>query len=269
VSLLLDPGFVAGCLAAGALAGLAAGLLGVGGGLVVVPALAFLLPRAGVAPEVALHLAVGTSLATIVVTGLASALAHHRRGAVRTDVLAALVPGMVAGALAAGPLAGRLPGDALRLAYAAFAGAVAVRMLLAVRPRPGAGRLPGRGTLAAAGGGIGLVSALVGVGGGTLTVPFLARCGLAMHGAVGTSAATGPPIALAGALGFVAAGWGDPALPALATGYVLWPAFAVLAAATLPAARLGARLAHRLPADTLRRVFGLLLLLVAARMLLA
>ena len=248
-----------GFLLTGVLAGLLAGFFGVGGGVIVVPALILLFGHLGLGGDWIPHLAVGSSLATVVGTGAASTLAHHRRGGVRWDLVLALAPGIVLGASAGAAVAGALPELWLTRVFAVFLGFVGLRMLLRSRG-PAQGALPGRLGLAAVGGGIGTLSALVGVGGGILTVPYLSGRGLGMREAVGTAAACGLPIALAGALGFVLLGWGREGLPAWSTGFVYWPAVGLILAASIPSAPWGARLAHALPMALLRRAFALLLL---------
>lgn len=253
-------------LAAGAAAGLLAGLLGVGGGLVIVPALAFALPLLGVDPAVVMHLAVGTSLATIVFTNVVSAWSHHRRGAVRWREAARLVAGIVPGALAGAWLAGRLSGDSLARVFGVFAALMGLYLLAGRRPAPHR-ELPGGAVLGTSGIGIGAVSAIVGIGGGSLTAPLLMWCNVRAQEAVATAAACGLPLAAAGAAGFVVTGWQAAGLPAGAVGYVYFPALAGVAAASMLTAPLGVRLAHAVAADTLRRLFGLALLGIAAAMI--
>lgn len=258
-------------LATGAIAGLLAGLLGVGGGVVVVPALAWAFAKMDMAQAARMHLAIGTSLASIVVTGVAAAAAHRRRGAVHTKALAGLTPGLMIGAAVGGLLARKISTAGLRLLFACFLGGVGLRLqwpgtqveARSARARP----LPSSPALAAAGLLIGIFSALVGIGGGTLTVPFLLWRAVPLRQAVGTSAAAAIPIAICGAASFIGSGWGTQGLPPHSTGYVYWPALAGLAPAALLAAPLGARLAHRLPVALIRRSFGALLLLVAGKML--
>lgn len=252
-------------LLTGAAAGLLGGLLGIGGGLIIVPALASLLPLLGVAPEVTVHIAVGTSLATIVFTNSASAWAHHRRGAVRWHDARRLVAGIVPGALLGAMVAGQLPALWLARVFAAFAAVMGLYLLAGRRPKPQR-EVPAGPVLGAAGMAIGAVSAVVGIGGGSLTAPLLMWCNVRAQAAVATAAACGLPLALGGALGFVASGWGNPALPGGAVGYVYPPALLGIALASVGAAPLGARLAHALPAGTLRRVFGLAMLGIAAYM---
>ncbi len=255
-------------LAVGAFAGLLAGLFGVGGGLVIVPVLALVFDAQGVDSGVLMHLAVGTSLATIVFTSLSSVHAHHRRGAVLWRQFARLLPGIVIGAWLGSAIADLLPGDSLRRIFGIFELLVAVQMGLALRPAPHR-ELPGLPGMSVAGTVIGAVSAIVGIGGGTLTVPFLTWCNVAMRQAVATSAACGLPIALAGAIGFLTVGWGDPRLPERATGFVYWPAWAGIVAASVFLAPLGARIAHALPGDRLKRGFALFLAVLGIRMLLS
>ncbi len=255
-------------LTAGGLAGTVAGLLGVGGGMVVVPVLLFVFDLRGIEPAVATHLAIGTSLATVVVTTAGSAYGHYRLGAVDTRLFLRLAAAMVpAAALVSTTVAGYLSGAALQRVFGTFLLVVSGYMLSGWQPPQRSGEGTDRG-LAAAGAGIGGLSALAGIGGGILTVPYLLWQGVAMHRAVGTSAASAMPLSLAGALGYLMAGWGQPQLPAGATGYIYWPALLALVVASLAASSLAARLAHRVPAARLRRLFTAVLLLVALRLLL-
>ncbi|NEX20626.1 sulfite exporter TauE/SafE family protein [Thiorhodococcus mannitoliphagus] len=251
-------------LLVGGLSGLLAGLFGVGGGAVIVPALILIFTHIQLATEWIPHLAIGTSLATIIGTGAASTLAHHRRNGVRWDLFAQLTPGIVLGALAGASLVAFIPDLWLKRLFAAFLGFVGLKMLssrspILETPRP----MPGRLGLGGVGGAIGMLSALVGIGGGTITVPFLNSRGIDMRKAVGTSAACGLPIAIAGTIGFVIAGWGRIGQTALGSGFVYWPAAITILVASMPVAPLGARLAHQLPVPVLKRIFGGLLILVA------
>ncbi len=252
----------------GAGAGFVAGLLGVGGGLIIVPVLVFAFAAQGFAPSVLVHLAIGTSLATIVVTSIASVRTHHRHGAVQWKVFRELTPGIVIGALGGAAIANVLPGEKLRAIFGVFELLVALQMgmgwrVSAHRNLPGAMALSGAGVV------IGAISSVIGIGGGTLTVPYLSWCNVGLRQAIATSAATGFPIAMAGAMGFVATGWDVPLLPPLSGGYVYWPAFAAISAVSLLFAPLGAKLTHRLPVVVLRRVFAVLLAILGVRMLLA
>ena len=253
-------------LATGAFAGLLAGLLGVGGGLIIVPVLALSFAAQGMADEVLMHLAVGTSLATIIFTSLSSVYAHHRRGAVDWQAFRAMTPGIVLGALLGAVIARWLPTLSLRYLFGVFELFVAVQMLLSMKPAPHRG-LPGNWGMSGAGTVIGTLSALVGVGGGTLTVPFLLWCNVTVQRAIATSAACGLPIAVAGTSGFVITGWGNAQLPLWSSGYLYWPALLGVISASVLFAPLGAKLAHRLPSVVLKRLFSLLLLGLALRML--
>lgn len=253
-------------VATGAVAGLLAGLLGIGGGMIIVPALIFVLPALGVAADVLTQTAVGTSLACISVISISSARAHHVRGGVIWRVFLAMAPGLVLGALAGAALAHVLPSLTLQRIVGIAALLVAVKLFTDVKPAPHRD-LPGGATLAGAGGAIGALSSLVGIGGGSLTVPYLAWCNVPITRAVGTSAACGMPIAWAGTAGFVVTGWGLTGTGPASLGYVSLPAAAGVVAGSLAFTPLGAALAHRLPAAALKRVFALLLAVVGLRML--
>jgi hypothetical protein len=252
----------------GACAGVLAGLLGVGGGLVIVPVLIFLFQGQGIDPTVVVHLAIGTSLATIVVTSLSSVRAHHRHGAVLWPVVGQLTPGIVGGAWLGAEVVHLLPGAVLKVSFGVFELLVAAQIGFGVRPVPHR-RLPGQMGMVAAGGIIGFVSGIIGIGGGTLTVPFLVWCNTSIRNAVATSAACGLPIAVAGSLGFVVTGWSVTTLPPYSTGYVYWPALVGVTTASMFTAPLGARLAHTLPTEVLKRSFALFLTLLGVRMLVA
>lgn len=254
-------------LTVGAAAGLLAGLFGVGGGLIMVPALAFLLPRQGIGETVVMQVAIGTSLAVISVTSIASLLAHHRRGGVLWPVFRRMAPGLALGAVAGAFAAHALPAIALKRIVGVGALLVALQMFLDTQPKT-AGQLPGVAGLFAAGSVIGSLSALIGIGGGSLNVPFLSWCRIDMRQAVGTSAACGLPIALAGALGFVLAGWGVQGLPPYSLGYVSLAGFVSIATASVLTAPLGAQLAHALPPKILKKSFAVLLAGIGLGMLL-
>lgn len=255
-------------LITGAVSGLLAGLFGVGGGLTMVPILAFVLSAQGLSAAVVMQVAIGTSLAVIALTAISSTRAHHRRGGVRWDIFLRLTPGLLAGALLGAGTAHLLSGEVLGRIVGVGAIAVALRMLLVADPAVGRAS-PATWLLGGAGAVIGWASALIGIGGGSLSVPFLRLCGLEMRQAVGTSAAAGIPIAWAGAIGFIIAGLGISGLPAGQLGYVSLPGFAALAVASVSCAPLGARLAHRLPQLLLQRAFAALLMGIGVAMLLA
>ncbi len=255
--------------ACGALAGLIAGLFGVGGGLIVVPVLASLFDWQGLAPASTMHLALGTSLFSMIATSLSSTVSHHRHGGVDWRQFSRLAPGIVLGSWIGAGLADRLGSTELRQGFGVAAmllGLSLWRRRAAAPPLPGA--LPDRpGTQSLAGLGIGSVSALAGIGGGTLTVPYLLRRGLPMVRAAGTSAACGLPIALFGSASYLYWGWNQAGLPPQSWGYLYWPAALGLLLGSVPCAPLGAALAHRLPARALKRGFAVLLLLLGAKML--
>ena len=249
----------------GAIAGLMAGLLGVGGGLVIVPALAVMFASQGFADTTLMHFAIGTSLATIVVTSLSSLLAHHRRGSVDWRIVRGMAPSIVVGALGGARLAGYVSSTGLGVFFGVFELLVALQLACAFRPaahRP----VPRKAGLGLAGAVIGAVSALLGIGGGTLTVPFLLWSRVDIRSAVGTAAACGLPIAMGGAAGFAMGS--VPAAPAqgLSTGFIYWPAVAGIVLASVSMAPVGTRLAHQLPRQRLQRVFAVVLAVVGLKM---
>ncbi|MBL8259689.1 MAG: sulfite exporter TauE/SafE family protein [Candidatus Competibacteraceae bacterium] len=250
----------------GAFAGVMAGLLGVGGGLIIVPALAWIFQRQGIAESAIMHLAIGTSLATIILTSISSVRAHHQRGAVLWPAVGRLTPGIIVGAWLGAAVADLLSSFTLQKIFAVFVLAMSVQMGLGAKPAPHR-ELPKTGGMLAAGGIIGAVSAIVGIGGGSLTVPFLTWCNVQIRQAVATSAACGLPIAVAGALGFAIAGLNATALPAWSLGYVYGPALVGIALTSMLFAPLGAKLAHSLPTETLKKIFAVFLAGVGAKML--
>lgn len=259
---------VAGYLVLGAAAGTMAGLFGVGGGIIIVPVLVFAFGLQNIAPEIIMHLAIGTSLATIVVTGASSALGHYRRGSIHRPWFKALLPGLMLGAIGGVFIAGNLSGTVLGMLFGIFVLLLAAKMVFGLTPKPGS-LVPGKAAMTVAGGLVGAISALFGIGGGAMTVPWLSRCGATMTQAVGTSAACGLPIAAVGAITFVVVGWGNPLLPAWASGFVMWPAFFGIVVTSVPFARIGVKFAHILPAHVLRFSFATLLAVVGLRFILA
>lgn len=253
-------------LACGAVAGVLAGLLGVGGGIVIVPMLAIIFPMQGIAPEYVQHLALGTSLASIMFTSISSTRAHSKRGAVRWDIWRAITPGILLGTFLGGLVASDMPSLYLKAIFVCFLYFVALQMLLDIKPKASR-ELPHWTGMTATGGGIGIVSSFVGIGGGSLSVPFMTFCNVPMHTAVGTSAAIGFPIAVAGTLGYIVGGWDVAGLPSGTFGYVHVLALVGLASASFCTAPLGAKLSHALPVKTLKRGFALFLLVMATRML--
>lgn len=253
-------------LATGAVAGFLAGLLGVGGGLVIVPVLALVFAAQGFSAAHVMHFALGTSLASILFTSLSSVRAHHAHGAVEWAVVRGIAPGIVTGTLLGTWLAAQLPTPFLKGFFIVFIYYVAAQMLFNIKPKASR-RLPGKAGLFAAGAVIGGVSSLVGIGGGTLSVPFLSWCNVSLHRAIATSAAIGFPIAAAGALGFLLNGLAAENLPPWSLGYISLPALGGLALASVLTAPLGARVAHRLPVAKLKKIFAVLLLALGTRML--
>lgn len=253
-------------LLVGASAGLLAGLLGVGGGLILVPALVYSFHQLGIHPEHIMPMALGTSLGAIVLTAISSLVAHHRRGAVLWPVFRGLAPGLLLGALSGAVLASLFGNSTLRIIFGLFELLVAAQV--AISWVPAAHRaLPGRWGQSIAGTVIGALSALLGIGGGTLSVPFLTWCNVPMRQAIATSAACGLPIALAGAAGYMLHGWHLDGLPNGATGYLYWPALLPITLASITTAPLGARLAHTLPVPLLKRLFAGVLVVIGVKML--
>lgn len=253
-------------LALGVAAGFLAGLLGIGGGMLLVPFLTFILGQRGVDASLAVKMAIATSGATILFTSLSSLLAHQRHGAVRWALVVRFAPGILLGGIAAGAgVLALVKGRWLALVFAACNIVISWRMLRGARTDAGR-TLPGTPALVAAGVGIGFLSGLLGAGGAFLSVPFMTWCGVPMRQAVGTSAALGFPIAVASTLGYLVGGRNQPpALPG-ALGFLYLPAVAAIAAASVTLAPLGARAAHRMPVERLRRIFALLLMALAGYM---
>ena len=255
-------------LLTGAAAGLSAGLLGIGGGLIIVPMLYLIFSQQAVPQEHVMHMALATSLATIIVTSIASARAHHRRGAVLWPIVFRLSPAIIVGAWLGAVIASALASDILRPAFGVFELLVAIHLLINYRPVTHTTSIS---TTSGIVGGtvIGSISSIVGIGGGTLTVPFLLWHNINIKNAVASSAACGFPIALAGTATYVASGWSVADLPAYSLGYVNLPAFAMIIVTSIITAPVGAGLAHRLPEKTLRIVFALFLLALGTKMLLS
>jgi uncharacterized protein len=253
-------------LGLGAVVGVLAGLLGVGGGLIIVPMVVFTLTWQGVPGQHLMHLALGTSLASIIFTSVSSFWAHHLRGAVHWDVVRRIVIGILVGTFLGSCLASRLSTNLLKGVFLVFLFYMGFQMLTNKKPKP-TRRLPGRPGMFGAGNAIGVVSALVGIGGGALSVPFMVWCNMPVHDAIGTSAAIGLPIAVAGAAGYMVNGLQAQGLPAYSLGYVYLPALAGIVGASVLTAPLGVRLAHRLPVQSLKRVFALLLFVMGTKML--
>jgi len=253
-------------LGLGSVVGILAGLLGVGGGLIIVPMVVFTLTWQGVPSQHLMHLALGTSLASIIFTSVSSFWAHHKRGAVHWDVVRRIVLGILTGTFLGACLAARMSTNRLKGVFVIFLYYMALQMLADLKPKPTRG-LPGPLGMFGVGNGIGAVSALVGIGGGSLSVPFMVWCNLTVHDAIGTSAAIGFPIAIAGTVGYIVNGLNVAGLPAYCLGYVYLPALAGIVAASVFTAPLGVRLAHSLPVGKLKRIFALLLFVMGTKML--
>lgn len=250
----------------GAVAGLLAGLLGVGGGLVVVPIVSFTLVQMGCPIEHIQHIAVGTSFSTIVFTSISSFSAHHKRGSVAWPIVFKISPAIVIGVLVGGYVASFLHTTWLQIIFLLFLSYAASQMLLDIKPKSSR-ELPGTVGLGAAGGFIGFISSLVGIGGGTLIIPFLTWCNVPMRMAVGSSAAIGLPIAVTGAVIYVVTGWGVEGLPEYSFGYIYLPALIGIATASVLTAPLGSAISHRLPIPMLKKAFAALIIVVGLRML--
>lgn len=249
----------------GLCSGFLAGLLGIGGGLVVVPALLLIFPYQGLPAGGIAHSAVATSLATVIITSLVAAYTHHRHHAVAWSVVGSMAPGLLGGALGGAMLTFGLSGIALRGLFGGFALLVAMQMAFRLQ-FTAREHLPSAAARGVAGAIIGLISAMVGVGGGTLTVPFLRWGGMAMQRAVATSSACGLPIALGGSLGYTLMEALAGHAAAIPVG-IYWPAALWIGAASLAAAPLGARMTHRIDTSVLNRIFAALLAIVGLRLI--
>ncbi len=250
----------------GAVAGVLAGLLGIGGGLVIVPMLVFCFGLQDVSDDRIMHLALGTSMASIVFTAVSSASAHHKRGGVEWVVVRRTVAGLLLGTFAGSCVVALLSTGLLKGFFVVFLYYVATQMILGHKPKPSRS-LPGPVGMFGAGGVIGLVSSWVGIGGGTLSVPFMVWHNVPLKSAIGTSAALGFPIAVAGTVGYLYNGIGVADRPEHSLGYVYLPALAGIVVVSVLTAPLGVRLAHALPVDKLKKIFAVLLFVVATRML--
>lgn len=265
--MLLEPQLILELALLGTATGFLAGLLGIGGGMLMVPFVTFILNAKGYPPEYTVKMAVATSLATICFTSLSSVRAHHRRGAVLWPIVRVLAPGILVGSLLGAQLAVALPGRLLSILFAIFVAFSATQMFLNRKPKP-TRTLPGAAGTFAMGGVIGTLSSLVGAGGAFVSVPFMTWCNVKIHDAVGTSAALGFPIALAGTLGYIWAGRGMPQMPPGSIGYLYLPGLLVISLGSITTAPLGARTAHRMDIRPLKKVFAVVLYVLAAYFLL-
>lgn len=261
-------------LAAGTVAGLLAGLFGIGGGMIIVPALIYIFKAQGIPVDALTHVGIGTSLSTIIVTSISSLRAHNSKGAVNWSVWKRMAPGLIIGSLMGAGVASFIQGDSLQSIIGVGAFLVGLKMLFMKNKsleENDLSKLPSPIGQTGLGGFIGVVSAIFGIGGGTLTVPILSHCGLKFQQAVGTSAACGLPIAASGAIGFLVFGqFLSPSvketLPSGVFGFVHVYAFVCVSFASFFTARIGAKLAHKLPAATLKKTFAVLLLVVGVKL---
>ena len=251
----------------GAVVGFFAGLLGIGGGLILVPVLTVIFTAQHFPPDRILHLALGTTMAAIIFTSASSLRAHHAHGAVNWQVVKHITPGIIIGTLGGATLVGMLPSRVLSIIFVVFIFYAATQMLLKIAPKPSR-KLPGGPSMLGVGCIIGAVSSFVAIGGGLLTIPFLTLCNVRLQQAIGTAAAVGFPIAVAGAIGYVLNGMAQSEpLPQYSLGYVYIPALGWIVLASMLTAPLGARATHVIPTGALRTIFVLLLYLLGTRML--
>jgi Predicted permeases len=263
----MDPIYFICLMLLGAFGGFAAGLLGIGGGMILVPFMIMLFPMIGIPEAHMVHTAIATSMATILFTSMSSMRAHHRKGAIRWDIVAVLAPGIIVGGLLSGGAVFSFIDPAwLALVFACFVAYSATKMMWGKPPVAGRG-MPSKAVTALVGGAIGFVSGLVGAGGGFLSVPFMVRSNIPMHNAVATSAALGFFIALANSTGYIASGLAvDTGISGM-VGYIHIPTLLAIVVVSMLTAPVGARVAHLLPVKTLKRVFALLLFGLAFYML--
>ena len=262
-----QPQLILELAALGICTGFLAGLLGIGGGMVMVPFITMILSFRGVDADLAVKMAIATSMATIIFTSVSSVRAHHKRGAVRWDLVKGLAPGIVLGSLISSlGVFALLKGSYLGIFFGLFVGFSATQMFLDKKPSPSR-QMPATAGLVGAGGVIGFISGLVGAGGGFISVPFMAWCNVAIHNAVATSAALGFPIAVANVAGYIFSGMSVQGLPDDAFGFIWVPALVIIAACSVFTAPLGAKAAHTLPVKKLKRIFASVLYLLAAYML--
>ncbi|RTZ15056.1 sulfite exporter TauE/SafE family protein [Vibrio aquaticus] len=255
------------CLVLGAVVGVMAGLLGIGGGLIVVPALLFMLPMANIDPSISMQIALATSLATIIATSGSSAINHFRLGNVDMYVVKWLMPGVVVGGFLGAKAAEWIPAQYLPKVFGLIVLCLAVQMLFSIKGKT-TRSMPSNTATLFIGTGIGTVSSLAGIGGGSLSVPFLNRHGIEMRKAVGSSSVCGFMIAVSGMLGFILHGYKVDSLPEYSIGYVYLPALIAIASTSMMTTRIGAKLASSLPTPTLKKIFALFLMFVAGTMLL-
>lgn len=252
-------------LVSGAVAGMFAGLLGIGGGIIIVPVLAMVFTSQGVSIDVLMHIAIGTSLATIVVTSLSSIRAHHKHQAINWPVVRVITIGLFIGGLIGAVIAKRIAGEDLKLIFSIFMFLIAAQMYFGNTTKAHR-TLPNKPGMILAGTGIGTIASLMGVGGGSMSVPFFTWCNMSIRKAVATSSAVGFPIAVAGTIGFILTGWSVTDRPVMSLGYVNLPAFLSIVVASVLSAPLGAWIAHRISPVILKRIFAGFLFILGIRM---
>jgi len=263
---LLNPQWAFAYFALGAIVGWLGGLFGIGGGLILVPVLLFSFDARHIPVDVSLHLALGTSMATILFTSLASLRKHHHHGAVSWHFVRWVTPGILFGTALGALLTTQISSNFLTVFFALFVYFAAVQILLDIAPHASR-QLPKTPGLTLFGMLTGCLSSLVSIGGGTFIVPFLVWCNFSLRRAIGTSAAVGFPIALGGSIGYIVTGWRNENLPLPHFGYIYIPALLWIAMASMLTAPIGARAAHRMKVDKLRKLFAILLIVIATKML--
>lgn len=251
----------------GAIAGTSAGLLGIGGGLIMVPALLMIFPEIGINGDHMVHMAIGTSLGAIVFSSISSVYSHHRHGGVMWGLFAKVAPGVVLGAVLGSAIAHYLPGDILKRIFGSLEILIAIHMGIGRQPAPSR-QLPSIVPLGGFSVVVGSIASIMGMGGGAMTTPFFMWCNVAARNAIATSAAIGLPTAISGSIGYIFTGWGQQGLPSWSFGYVYLPALLGIVLFSMGFAPIGAWLAHRLPAKTLKRIFAFVLMGLGLNMLL-
>ncbi|MGX9461944.1 sulfite exporter TauE/SafE family protein [Shewanella sp. A14] len=256
------------CLVLGSVVGFLAGLLGIGGGLVIVPALLYILPSVGVDSSQIIQVAIATSLASIILTSMSSATAHHKRGNVPWELFKPIFPGIVIGSLASAFVSEQIASDDLQQTFAVFVVLMAVQMAFPFKVKTG-GNIPSFIVLLIVSTIIALIAGLMGIGGGVLLVPFLSYCGLQMRQAVGLSSVTGMLIAISGTVGYIIAGYDVPNLPEGSVGFIYLPALMGIIISSMLCAPFGVKAASTWPTPVLKKIFACLLVVVGLKLLLS
>lgn len=264
---MLSPELLFAFLLLGAFVGFMAGLLGIGGGGIMVPVLTALFLSQGFPLDTVLHVALGTTMAAIIMTSLSSLRAHHKKEAVRWEIVKAMAPGIIIGTFLSTFLVASLSTRFLALFFSLFMAYIAFQLFIDKQAKPSR-RLASRSGLLLAGTGIGGISALVSIGGGSLTVPFLCWQNIPLKKAIGTSAAIGLPLSIAGTLGYLINGWGSTELE-YTLGFIYLPAVLLISTTSFIMAPYGAKLAHKLPTPILKKAFAILLIILSIKMLMS